>query len=241
MKKLFLLFGLTVILLFGSCEERELKVPVKVDMGFDMEPYELSQDFKSGSQFTIDEAFMVINAFEFNGVREQGESYFFTRRFDEPLQAEMHKGDDGRHVNFDIPQGVYNMIELVFDTGNDESPAIILKGSFQQGPLEEIPVQFEYSFNEQLSVRAENAEGKRQVILTKDIPARVRIVFDTPSMLRLLNMGQIMKAEIGCTEDDDDDDDDDDDEIILINDNNNTDIFNLLASRLDRSLRVVFE
>lgn len=239
MKKLFLLFGVTVISLFSSCEEKELKVPVKVDMGFDMEPYELSQDFKSASRFTVDEAFMVINAFEFNGVREQGESYFFTRKFDDPLQAEMHEGEDGLHVNFDIPQGVYNMIELVFDTGNDDSPAIVLKGSFQQGPLEEIPVQFEYSFNEQLSVRAEDAEGNRQVILTKDIPAKVRIVFDTPSMFRLLNMGQLMKAEIDYV--DDDDDDDDDDEIILINDKKNTEIFNLLASRLDRSLRVVFE
>ncbi len=236
MKKLFLLVGVTVLVMFSSCEEDELKVPVTVDMGFHMEPYELSEDLKSGSKFTIDEAFLVINSFEFNGVREQGESYFFTRQFDDPLQAEMHKGEAGPNISFDVPQGVYNMIELVLDAGNNENPAIMLKGRFKQGPFREIPVQFEYAFREQIRVRAKNDEGNRQVILQKGIPARVRIVFDTPSMFRLLNMGQLMKAEIGRVNDDDDDD-----EIILISDKNNTDIFNLLASRLGNSLRVVFE
>ncbi len=237
MKNLFLLSGLTVLFIFSSCEEDELKVPVKVDLGFDMELYDLSENLKSGSHFTIDEAYMTINGFEFSGVREQGESYFFTRNFDDPLQAEMHKGEDGRHVSFDIPQGIYNIIELMVDAGNDDSPAIMLKGRYQQGPLKEIPVQFEYSFREQLNVKAENTEGNRQVILRKDMPAKARIVFDTPSMFRLLNLGQLMKAEIGNA----DDDDDDSEEIIFINDKNNTDLFTLLASRLDRSLRVVFE
>ena len=116
--------------------------------------------------------------------------------------------------------------------GTESSPAIILRGRFSKGPFEDIPVVFEYPFREEIRVRAMNKEGNRQVVLTKDVQGKATILLDAPFMFQLFNMGMLINAGRFPFEGE---------ETIIINSEKNTDIFSLLATRLDKSVQVIFE
>lgn len=216
----------------SSCEKDELKLPAHVQLAFEMDGLMIEEDTKAAKQFTVDEAYLVISALEFDGQREEGEDYFFTSTFDEVLKAEMHTGKSNREVSYDIPQGIYRLIDLNLMVGDGENPAIMLRGRFQRGPLEDVPVIFEYAFREEIRVRAVNREGQRQVVLRKDVPGKATILLDVPFMFQLFNIGLLMNAEQSVVEGR---------ETIIINSVKNTDIFNLLATRFDKSIKVIFE
>jgi len=232
MKNTLFLSCIICIAVSSACEKNELKLPAEVQLAFDMNTFTMSENSKAGQQFSIDEAYLVLGALEFDGEREQGEDYFFTSKFDEALQAEMHTGNASRQVSFDVPQGVYRRIELSLSVGTDSSPAIMLRGKFHKGPLEDIPVVFEYPYREEIRVRAMNREGNRQVVLKKDEPGKATILLDAPFMFQLFNMGMLINAERFVNEGE---------ETIIINSNKNTEIFSVLATRLDKSVQVIFE
>ncbi|MDT8402533.1 MAG: hypothetical protein RQ743_12630 [Bacteroidales bacterium] len=232
MKKKVLLSCILCIAVISSCEKDELKLPAEVKLAFEMDALKIQENTKAGQVFSVDEAYLVLSALEFDGKREEGEDYFFTSLFDEALHAEMHTGQASRNVSFDIPQGIYKLIDLNLMVGDETSPAVVLRGKFQRGPLEDVPVIFEYAFREEIKVRAMNKEGKRQVVLRKDIPGTATILLDVPSMFQLFNIGLLRNAEQFSYQGE---------ETIIINNEKNTDIFNLLATRLDKSLQVIFE
>ncbi|MFO7852464.1 MAG: hypothetical protein ACQERS_04270 [Bacteroidota bacterium] len=232
MKKIFLLFWIFCIAVISACEKDELKLPAEVKLEFDMNFFNLEGNTKAGQKFTVDEAYLILSSLEFDGKREQGEDYFFTSPFDEPVRAEMHTGLTNQNISFDVPQGIYNVIELNLALGDGEGPALQLRGRFQLGPFVDVPVLFEYAFSEEIRVRAMNKEGNRQVILKKDTPATATVILDAPFMFQLINMGILKNAEHFVIEGE---------ETIVINNEKNIDIFNILATRLDKSLQVIFE
>ena len=233
MRNLFYIFFFVCFVFLSSCEKDELTLPVEVSLDFAIKPYHAETGLKASNGFDVNQGAVIIQSLEFDGRRDEGEDYFFTKQFDIPLQAQMHNGNVNQQVSFDIPQGVYKRIELNLSLGLEEGEyAFQLKGTFQRGPLEEIPIVFEYSFNEEVRIRAKNKEGNEQIVLKKDNPSTATILVDVPFMFQLINPGMIQMAETTVI---------DNNETILINLENNTDIFNLLANRLEKSMRVLFE
>lgn len=232
MKNLLKICVAVIVLGLASCERDELTLPAEVIFEFSMEPYQTDVAVKSMNGFNVNEGTIEIKSLEFDGRRSQGEDYYFTKHFDQPLHAELHTGLKNQEVAFDIPQGVYDRIDLNLSLGTEDNNAIRLQGTFQQGPFDEIPVVFEYSFTEDVRVRARNNEGNEQIVLKKDTPATATVVLDVPFLFQLVNIGMFQFAEITPIDDQD---------VILINIGKNTDIFNLLATRLEKSMRVNFE
>lgn len=233
MKKSMLYSGLICIIGFSSCEKDESTLPVKVTFDYAMEPYIIVDTAAKGEgALTIDQGTLFINAIEFDGRREEAEDYYFTSHFDPVLQVGMHTGYASQQVTFDVPQGVYDKIELVFSLGNEENQAMLVKGIFQQSIEEGIPVWFEYNFQDQIRVKAKNEDDEEQIVLKKSEPATATLVLDASFLFRLVNLGRIMKAERVQIDGED---------VILINSEVNTDLFSLLVARLDISLRVTFE
>lgn len=233
MKKLMLISGLICIMGFFSCEKDESTRPVKVDFDFAMEPcYIVDTITKGDGALTIDQGTIFVNAIEFDGRREEGEDYYFTSHFDPPMQVEMHTGYASQQVSFDVPQGIYDKIELVFSLGNEENLAILVKGIFQQSIEEGVPVLFEYNFQDQIRVKAKSENDEDQIVLKASDPATATMTLDASFLFRLVNLGRIMKAERVQIEGE---------EVILINNEVNTDLFSLLVARLDISFRVTFE
>lgn len=218
--------------LLSSCEKDELTLPAEVNLAFSMEPYHTETGLKAGGDFEVSQGTIIIQSLEFDGRRDQGEDYFFTKHFDNALQAELHNGNVNQQVSFDIPQGVYNRIEMMFSLGQEGENAICLQGLFQQGSLDEVPIVFEYPFTENVRIKAKNKSGNEQIVLKKNNPSTATVLVDIPFMFQLVNPGMIQLAETTIVNGE---------EIILINPETNTDIFNLLATRLEKSMRVIFE
>jgi len=233
MKRAYILVVLIIAVSSLSCEKDELKLPSELNIEFDMNAFSLDEEASKGPQLLIiDEGSLIINTMEFDGKREQGDDYFFSSSFEIPVEAEMHTGKSNQNISFDIPQGIYNSIEMNIKIGDKEKTALRLKGRLSKGPFEDIPVVFEYSFSEEIRVRAEDKQGNRQIILRKDRPSTARIIMDAPRLCRLLNMRMIMMANQAVVNGE---------QILLINNTQNTEIFNIMATRLDQSLRVIFE
>ncbi|MFC2151854.1 hypothetical protein ACFLSE_04935 [Bacteroidota bacterium] len=232
MRKVKILYFISLIFLALSCEKDDLTQPVEVKFEFSMDSFHMDGVSKAGSTFDIDEGIIIINEIEFDGRRDQGEDYYFTSGFSSPVMIQMHNGVMSQEMSYDIPQGVYNRIELNLSLGDTNQYALQLKGRFQRGPMEEVLVEFEYEFQEQIRIRARNNQGNEQVVLTKNSDLTANVIMDVPYLFQLVNMNMIQNAEMtnnGGTQ------------ILEINNNKNTNIFNLLATRLDNSMRVVFD
>ncbi|MEA2105949.1 MAG: hypothetical protein U9P82_04430 [Bacteroidota bacterium] len=232
MKNLLFISIFVCFVLLSSCEKDELTLPAEVNLAFSMEPYPAETGLKAGEGFEVNQGTIIIQSLEFDGRRDQGEDYFFTKHFENALQAELHNGTVNQQVSFDIPQGIYNRIEMIFSLGHEGENAICLQGRFQRGPLDEIPIVFEYSFTENVRIKAKNKEGNEQIVLKKNNPSTATVLVDVPFMFQLVNPGMIQLAETTMVNSE---------ETILINTKKNTDIFNLLATRLEKSMRVIFE
>lgn len=234
MKKVLVLIFVSLIVCLLSCEKDELTIPVEVEFEFTMNPFQMEGSTKAPSFFDINEGTILIESIEFDGRRDVGEDYYFTSDFTTPISAQMHNQTLSQHISFDIPQGIYNHIDLNLSIGDGDGYeyALCLQGKFQRGPMEEILIRVEYAFQENIRIRAQNKLGNEQIVLTKDSGLKARAVFDVPQFFQMINMNMIKNAEIEEV---------DGGKMIIINHEKNTDIFNLLVNRLDNSMRVIFE
>jgi len=234
MRKIISLVIFSLILFTYSCEKDELTEPTKVDLEFSMDSYTGYGQYgsKSGSSFEINEGVMIIESIEFDGRRDEGEDYFFTSDFSEPLITEMHNKYTNKDVSYDIPQGVYNRIELNFSIGDGNENALCLQGHYQRGPLDDVEIRFEYAFQEQIRIRAKNSMNNEQIVLKSNSDVKANVIFDAAHLFKIVSMNMINNAETTQVEGEN---------IILINNENNIDIFNVLVTRLDNSIRVIFD
>ena len=137
-----------------------------------------------------------------------------------------------QNVSYDIPQGIYNRIELTLSIGYGNENALCLEGNFNRGPFDEVPVLFEYAFQEQIRINARNKEGGEQIVLSKDNPVKATVRINVPNLFQFVNMNMIKNAETVQINGQ---------EVIRINKETNNTIFNLIATKLDNSIQVVFE
>ena len=232
MKTIIQIIVISFILVLTSCEKDELTEPTEILFQFEMEPHQNQGATKSMYGFSIDQCTMVINSIEFDGRREVGEDYYFNKDFSSPLKAEMHTGNANQTVSFDAPIGVYKKIDISFSLGTENEKALILSGKYNQGPLVQIPIHFEYNLQENIRVQSRSSAGNQEIVLKKDDVTKATVIFNTPAFFQLTTTAMIQTATQQNINGQ---------ETILINKETNTDIFNLLASRIDNSVQVIFE
>ncbi|NOQ25464.1 MAG: hypothetical protein GQ564_08895 [Bacteroidales bacterium] len=232
MRKVFFFVFSSFIIFALSCEKDDLTLPVQVDFEFTMDSFHSEGAKKANTFFEIDKGILNIQQIEFDGRRDQGEDYYFTSGFDFLVQAQLHNKIMSQNISYDIPQGVYNRINLNLSIGDGSEDALCLEGRFQKGSMQEVQIIFKYSFQEQIEIKAKNSIGNDQIVLSKDTQMKANIIFNVPNLFQLVNMNMIQNAEITIK---------DEKEVIEINKEKNIDIFNLLATRLDNSMRVVFD
>jgi hypothetical protein len=225
-------FFFAFIFLVLSCEKDDLTLPVQVDFEFTMDSFHSEGAKKANAFFEIDKGIINIQQIDFDGRRDQGEDYYFTSGFDSLVQVQLHNKIMSQNISYDIPQGVYNRINLNLFIGDGNEDALCLEGRFQRKSMQEIQIVFKYSFQEQIEIKAKNSIGNDQIVLLQDSQIKANLVLNVPYLFQLVNMNMIQNAEITIKEEK---------EVIEINKEKNIDIFNLLATRLDNSMRVVFD
>lgn len=244
MAKWLLLTSFALSILVASCTKDELTLPAKVYFGFGFVFHEeelildnpepgtlkkLPPGFQGG-KLEINKGTLVIRTLEFDGRRDEGRDVFFVSDLREPLVVNLETGTGNQELSFDIPQGVYNMIEIHLQPGGSITPPLILEGKISRGAAHVIPVRFELDIYEKLRIRAE-PYGLDKIILRRDIPSYAWIVVDAGSMFRFIHptmFRDAMLSDIAGVE------------TLLINSDNNQELFNALAARIEKSIKIVF-
>lgn len=246
MAKWFLLTSFAVSILIASCTKDELTLPVRVSFDFELKPHEEGSLLKSsleegpgilqppnipGGRLSISRGSLAIESIEFDGRRDEGRDVFFISDLPGPLLVELETGKVNRELSFDIPQGVYNMVEIYLNPGGGDTAPLILEGNLTRGAAGEIPVRFEYTISEKLKIRAESKHQSNKIVLRKDVESKASIIIDAGSVFQFVNPSVIRNASVSSIQGK---------EIIIVSPDINVDIFNALAARVEKSISIVF-
>ena len=227
----YLLFACCVL---ASCVKDELTLPAEVEFKFGMLPYVINdsnQETSSERYYSIDKGTLVIDAIEFDGKRRDGKDVYFVSNFSSQLIANLKEEKTNFDVRFDIPQGVYDRIDITLYLSNSIKSPLVLEGRMQAAEPTQTPVRFEYNFSEQLEIRT-IARSDQTIVLRKDKLSVAKVTVDTQLLFRLINYLTLNNAEVSKV---------DQTNTLLINDQNNTTIFNQLANRMNNVFTVTFE
>ena len=225
MELALILFGLLV---FSGCSKDEFTKPSQVVFEFKM-----NKTSSAGKFLQFQEGTFRFNALEFDGERESGGDVFFTAPFSDPIYADLESGTTSETVSFDIPQGIYQHIQVSFEIGeDDQQSAISYDGVYQSARGNDIPVRVEINFAGIIPVNAKSASGGNQIVLNKDLNNVAEITLDPVFLFQLVNSRTLESASVTNL---------DGVATILINENSNEVIYNRLINRLEQSTFAVFK
>lgn len=239
MKKLLPLFFIFFLGL-TSCQKDPSTLPANVKFNFGMTPLVAEEGLKDaavsadqGAQvyLTMDGGTLVVSTIEFEGRRQNASDVFFTADFDPPIVVDLETQTLSRLVQFDIPQGIFERIELIFHLGAPGHLPLLMTGEANLPIFGQKPVRFEYQYSEPVRVVAQNSSGGN-IVLKKDVPSTAEVNVNASNLFRLVNIGLLVSSEIHNQNGTD---------IILINQDMNSPIFNVIANRLSQSFEVIFE
>ncbi|MBW6497234.1 MAG: hypothetical protein K0B09_02480 [Bacteroidales bacterium] len=239
MKKLLPLFFI-LFLGLASCQKDPSTLPAKIKFNFGMTPLSAGEGLKDASvntdqsgqvYLTMDGGTLVVSTIEFEGRRQDASDVFFTADFDPPIVVDLETETMNRLVQFDIPQGIYERIELKFHLGASGQLPLVMTGEANLPIFGQKPVRFEYQYSEPVRVVAQSSTGGN-IVLKKDVPGTATVDVNASHLFRLVNVGLLVSSELH---------NENGGEIILINQDMNSPIFNVIANRLSQSFEVIFE
>lgn len=227
---------LAFLFLVISCQKDELTLPSKVLFKFGMiSSFNEDNGNKNSNNshlFFIDKGRFIFENIEFDGRRDEGKDIFFISNFPSAVEAVLENQETNFEVKFDIPQGVYNKIDISFYIDNSQHIPIVLEGKFKTGAVEK-NIRFEYNHTEKISVRAYNKQNaQNSIVLTKDESSTAFVIVDSEFLFRFISIAAIMNAESFLLNNN---------EVILINNQHNTDLFNQIAGRINNCIYIMFE
>ncbi len=259
MLKRILIIALLTSVFFSGCRKDELTLPAKVDFVFEMNPFDTESDDElknvttdtttlSNDPFdddkpgfgepdfeslSINQAELIITAIEIEGVREQGKDVFMVSEFNPPLEAQLTGNNvSDYNISFDLPQGVYEKLDIQFYLGTDDAAAISFNGDINPGKSKKVNFKFEHTLKERIRVRAFRNNPADPIVLNKNANSRAHIIIDARYLFQNITMDQLESSTIINTPAG---------QQIRINHNDNKQIFGPMAGRLDKSIAVVFE
>ena len=221
------LYLLAPLLILSSCIKDDLTKPAEVTFEFRLNNEELDGKFLEFQAGT-----MHVKEIGFEGYRESGEDVFFTSDFENVIMADLATGATTELVKFDIPQGIYDHINLSIEIDqNNEDPSLTLNGTYNSVNRGFIPVRFEFAINEILNLNPKPGQGKNKIVLNKDIPSKAEVLISAGFMFQVVNSRMLESAEISQQNGE---------SMIVISKELNQHIFNAVVSRLEKSTTALF-
>ncbi|MFO7940005.1 MAG: hypothetical protein R6U66_09680 [Bacteroidales bacterium] len=227
------IFLLSAFLLI-SCEKEDFTKPVSVDFAFGLSETELDLEKSTMTPaLSMDTGIWLLESIDFEGRREQGGDYFFTYTPTEPLEIVFEKEHWKGQLSFDIPQGVYQRIEVTFHlVAEAKHPSFRLRGNISDKHAFKEPFVFAYEAQETIKLIARNGEGGQAVTVRQGQPIEAKVTIQTNRMFDLLPPGLLKNAtrseRMG-------------EQMIFVSRRSNAEIFQLMATRILNSTEVLFE
>jgi hypothetical protein len=245
---IILIIGLAIG--FPSCTPDEFLEPTTIDLQIKMvntKPFDDLPEQANKQFLEFTEGKFYIKSIEFDGERENNDRHNFTRVFENTLSADLTNSSLNQNVSFDIPQGIYNHIEIKIKTHESDSlPGLQFRGKWRgqmrgpgSGPPQseaEIPVElnfFKYhgeSIN--LTLNTQTGIGNEKIIFDGNNWNTMEIRVNLTHMFRYITPGRIQNANISQH---------DNKNKIIISANNNTEMYNSLAERVEKSIKAVIK
>lgn len=238
------LLCLVLSLLLFSCSKDELTRPVQTSLVVEMVSPEAEQP---DDLLKVTDARLLIKTFGFEGYREHGENYFFTREFKDSLKVNFSTKAAGHITSFEMPQGVYTKIgiSLTVPAGKDAQSAseiqhrssftggVEIWGTYQNTHDKEIPFLFVYTALDEFKFTAQSSiTGTQEVVVKDKANYQARLQFDPQQWMSLINARMLQSAKISQL---------DGVPTIIISRSQNEHIYNLLVNRIEKSTSLNIE
>ncbi|MGK7395677.1 MAG: hypothetical protein ACNS62_13950 [Candidatus Cyclobacteriaceae bacterium M3_2C_046] len=197
MRKIYAIIPLGLFVLFiCSCTKDELTKPADVTFKFTMN----TEGSNQGKNLVFNEGTCAVSSIIFDGTREDGQDYYFNVDFEQPVIAFLHSGTTSDKLEFNVPQGVYEDIDLEVKLGSQQE-GLTFKGFYYDVHNREIPVIFEYNFNDKLDLKGKDKEKNKknkpkanEVVIKKDQINNAEIFFDQYEMFQVISQSRMLES-----------------------------------------------
>lgn len=237
------IFYLLVLLPLFSCKKDDLTRPVLATLQVEITGME---NGRSVEPLLVQGGLLRIGALYFEGYRESGEDYFFTREYADTLAVSFSKTEAGQILSFEMPQGIYERIRISLDVpaiadrqNSNTSPdraqlqgGVEIWGKYIDVHGEEIPFVFLYTAVDSYEFNATATSGSQEIVISNESKRLGRLRFNPLPWMQLINPRMLQSAKLS---------DVDGVPTIVISESSNDHIYNLLANRIQSSTSLLFE
>ncbi len=229
MKQVLILFStFTVLLLFHRCEKEDFAKTGKVNFEFRLNTNQNDEGYLAFNRGRLN-----IRDFGFDGDRQNASGVFFESRYDSGFITTWEMaGDIFPLLEFDIPQGLYTLIEVsikLFDDGIQLG--LWVEGIYTKIDGSQIPVRVEIDGNPTYKIIAESINGGREIVLSKDIVSNAFVEFNPTMWFSTISRNSLESAELtdinGVL-------------TIIIADKENDFIYEIVENSVEKSIKVIF-
>lgn len=232
-----LVIVLSLVLITITCDKEDFTKPSKVSFSFHIMEDEIPDNFLS---FTGGEIYL--NEFDFEGYRESAQDYFFEKEFDPSFLFSLNPGFNNQPLNFDIPQGIYNRINILLDmeqeTEGDSKSALKddeLETAFQISSIytKNDGGQTHVLFNTEdieFEITAEDQEGGSVIVLQAEKSGEAKVYFDPAYAFQTLPRDFFESAETEIINNE---------PTILFSDDSYESLYEMILYRLQISAKVI--
>ncbi|AHM58975.1 hypothetical protein D770_03540 [Flammeovirgaceae bacterium 311] len=234
---------LFVLISLLSCGKDELTSPVTAELLMELD---VNNDQQNELPLQVTGASLLLKEVVFDGYRESGENYFFTKDFPDSLKVSFSKDKAGRVMQFEMPQGIYSRIEIKMGLpagreanlgGDIKNRAAVVGGVEIWGDYKnvhgvKVPFLFVYTSVDEFRYTAKTVAGNQQVVVKDNGTRQARLKFDAQQWMDLINPRMLQSAKPSLVNGV---------PTLVISKKQNDHIYNLLANRIERSANLFFE
>lgn len=226
MKFSFKVLFIGLILFAFSCKKNMLKKPTDVSVKMD-----INRSTSSNGRYSFSSGTINLASFSVDGERVEGDNIYFENEFPNGLLINFSSNKIAE-LNYDIPQGSYERLEIAFETFDDISDiTIVINGIYKNNSNVSIPIKFEFMSSEYFSIVSEDYSGSTNIILDKDTPANALIQFNPLYWFDIVPLNLMENADLVNVSGT---------QTILINDSENDNIYSLIVNRIEQSTESKF-
>lgn len=219
----FLLIGIFGSLLATSCVKDELKIPTQSGIRFDLNR---SPSNTGHLQFHYGE--LRLASLSMDCDRVEGEDIYFEREFANGLLVLLDSNVAIPEFDFEIPQGNYSEIDVVFNTFDDLGQnTIVVEGTFVNSSSQSIPLRFEFMSSEYFSLQVNQSASGGNIIMDQSSISKFLFKLDPIYWFDIVPFNMLENATITNLQGVN---------TLLINESVNANIHDLVADRIDEAL-----
>lgn len=189
------------------------------------------KEIPENPQLVFYQSSLVLSKLEVEGNRRQGEEHIFLEKTTAAGTYLFTPGFESQAISIDIPQGTYSEINVKTYLQSDTEGTYQLLAAFINSVGDTIPILFKYETAAVFELRATSG-GENTINLVEDNIYHARISLNMAYLFDAVPNSELEDAELTTVNSI---------TTIEIDEDNNSDIYNILASRMNECMELSIE